>query len=146
MLPRKKFENLHAVMAILVVFEYFSRKLWLNFLTLILSTSPNMIHFVRIFLVMRAQDVKLIAIEEVRNYRRIVCIKNIFENGWWEDAYPSFFPSGFVPGHKLEKPSKESGIYQFFDTISRLLFLFTKRQSQKGRGAWHNGPAPKYAL
>ena len=38
--------------------------------------------------------------------RKIVCIKNIFENGWWENAYPSFYP----PGHKLQKPSKESGI------------------------------------
>ena len=25
------------------------------------------------------------------------------------------------------------------------LLLFTKRQSQKGEGAWHNGLAPKYA-
>ena len=30
--------------------------------------------------------VKLIPIKEVRNYRKIVCIKSIFENGWWEDA------------------------------------------------------------
>ena len=54
MLPRKIFENLHAVMAILVLFEIFSGKLCLNFLTLILSASPNMIHFVRTFLIMRA--------------------------------------------------------------------------------------------
>ena len=84
------------------------------------------------------------AIEEVSNYRRIVCIKNIFENGWWEDACFSSYPSGFTPGHKLEKPSKESGIFQSLDTIS-ILFLFTRRPSQKGRESWHNGPAPKYA-
>ena len=42
MLPCKIFEILHAVMAILVLFEYFSRKFSLNFLTLILSASPNM--------------------------------------------------------------------------------------------------------
>ena len=53
MLPRKVFENLHGVTAILVLFEKFSRKLCSNFLTLILSASP-MIHFVRTFLVMRA--------------------------------------------------------------------------------------------
>ena len=41
-------------MAILVLFEEFSGKLCLNFLTLILSASPNMMHFVRIFLIMRA--------------------------------------------------------------------------------------------
>ena len=40
--------------------------------------------FVFTFSVMHA-GVRLIAIKEVRNYRKIVCIKNIFENGWWED-------------------------------------------------------------
>ena len=34
MLPRKIFENLHAVMAILVLFEQFSRKFCLNFFDL----------------------------------------------------------------------------------------------------------------
>ena len=38
MLPRENFEILHAVMAILVLFEHFSGKLCLNFLTLILSS------------------------------------------------------------------------------------------------------------
>ena len=41
MLPREIFKILHAVMAILVLFEQFSGKLCLNFLTLILSTSPK---------------------------------------------------------------------------------------------------------
>ena len=41
MLPRENFEILHAVMTILVLFEHFSSKLCLNFLTLILSASPN---------------------------------------------------------------------------------------------------------
>ena len=41
MLSRKIFEILHAVMAILVHFEYFSGKFCLNFLTLILIDSPN---------------------------------------------------------------------------------------------------------
>ena len=49
MLPRKNVENLHAVMAILVLFVQISRKFCLNILTLILSASPNMIHFVRTF-------------------------------------------------------------------------------------------------
>ena len=42
-----------------------------------------MMHFVRVrtFLIMRAQGVRLIAIEEVRNYGKIVYIKNIVENG-----------------------------------------------------------------
>ena len=54
MLPREIFENLPAAMAILVHFEKFSRKLCFNFLTLILSASPNIMHFVRTFLIMRA--------------------------------------------------------------------------------------------
>ena len=44
MLSREICEILHAVMAILVLFEHFSGKLWLHLLTLILSTSPNMVH------------------------------------------------------------------------------------------------------
>ena len=75
--------------------------------------------------------VRLVAIEEVRNYRKFVCIKNIFENGWWQDAYPSSYLSGFAPGHKLQKPSKESDIFQSLVAPS-VLFFFTKRQNQKG--------------
>ena len=47
-----------------------------------LSASQNMMHFVRTFSIMRAQGVRLIAIEEVRNYGKIVYIQNNFENGW----------------------------------------------------------------
>ena len=54
MLPREMFEILHAAMAIIVLFEHFSGKLCLNFLTLILSTSPNMVHFVCTFSIVRA--------------------------------------------------------------------------------------------
>ena len=43
------FENLHAVMAILVLFEKFSATFCLIFMALLLSTSPNMMHFVRTF-------------------------------------------------------------------------------------------------
>ena len=54
MLPWEIFEILHTVMAILVLFEHFLGKLNFNFLTLILSTSPNMVHFVRTFSIVRA--------------------------------------------------------------------------------------------
>ena len=54
MLPREIFEMLHVVMAILVLFAQFSRKLCLKFLTLILSTSPNIVHFGRTFSIVRA--------------------------------------------------------------------------------------------
>ena len=54
MLPRKKFENLHAAMAILVLFEQFSDKLCLKFSTLILSASRNITYFVPTFSIVRA--------------------------------------------------------------------------------------------
>ena len=46
-------------------------------------------------------------------------------------------PPVSAPGHKLQKPSKESGIFQSLGTL--VLFVFTKRQRQKG-GPWHNAP------
>ena len=45
---------LHTVMAILVPFEQFSSKVCSYFWPLILSASPNMIHFVRTVSIMRA--------------------------------------------------------------------------------------------
>ena len=51
-------------------------------------------------------------------------------------AYPSSI--GSVPGHKLQKPSKESGMFQSLGTISFALFLL-KGGVKKGE-AWHNGP------
>ena len=56
MLPRKNFEISRAVMAILVLFEHFLGKFCSIFLPLILSsfTSPNTMHFVRAFSIMRA--------------------------------------------------------------------------------------------
>ena len=51
MLLRKNFENVHALMAILVLFKLISGKFCLNFLTLILNASPNMMHFVRTILI-----------------------------------------------------------------------------------------------
>ena len=88
MLPRKIFKNLHSVVAILVLFEQFLRKFCLNFLPINLSVSPNIVHFVRTFSIMRALGVRLIVTENVQSYEKIVFNKNMFENGWWEDASP----------------------------------------------------------
>ena len=76
--------------------------------------------------------------KEVGNYGKIVYVESIFENGWWEDAY---FSS--APGQKLQKPSKESGIFQSLCSID--FVLFTKRQIQKGGGGHGPMPTPKYA-
>ena len=52
----------------------------------------------------------------------LLYIKNIFENGWWEDVYPHPTPPGSTPGYKLQKTLKESGIFQSLGTINFLLF------------------------
>ena len=51
MLPRKTFENLLTVVAIIALFEQFLGKFCLNFLPLNLSVLPNMMHFVDTFLI-----------------------------------------------------------------------------------------------
>ena len=50
MLPLKIFEDLHSIVAILALFEQFLRKFCLNFLPLNLNVSPNMMHFVHIYI------------------------------------------------------------------------------------------------
>ena len=56
MLPQKFFENLHTVMAIRVLFGQLSGKFCLYFWPLILSTSPNMMLFVRAVSIMRCYE------------------------------------------------------------------------------------------
>ena len=99
--PRKFFENFHTVVAILVPFEQFCQILikffapkfecftQCNVLPLNFSVSVNIMHFVCTFLILRALGVRLIVIEKVRNYGKIVFIKNMFQNGWWGDASPT---------------------------------------------------------
>ncbi len=133
MLPRKIFENLNAVMAILVLFEYFSRKFCLNFLILILKASPIMMHFVRTFSIMRASGVTLIAIEEVENSGKIVYIKNIFENGWWRKHTPHLTP--LDPPLAISYRNHQKSVAYMFQSLGTIiLFFFTKKRSQKGGG------------
>ena len=51
---------------------------------------------------------------------------------------PLILPPRSAPGHKLQKPSKESGIFQSLVTINFVLFYRTAR-SKEG-GAWPNFP------
>ena len=53
MLPRKRSEILHAVVAVSVFFEQVLGKFCLNVLPLILSVAPNMMHFLRTFFFLR---------------------------------------------------------------------------------------------
>ena len=52
MLPRKIFESLHIVVAILALFKLFLGNFCLNFLPLNLSVLPNIMHCVRAFSIM----------------------------------------------------------------------------------------------
>ena len=56
---------------------------------------------------------------------------------------PLMLTLGLATGHKLQKPSKESGMFQSLGTISFVLFLL-KGRVKKGEG-WHNGPPFEYA-
>ena len=64
--------------------------------------------------------------------------------GGWMHSIPVPFirpPTGSAPGHKLRKPSKESGMFESLGTISFVLFY--QKAETKG-GPWHNAPR-KYA-
>ena len=95
-----------------------------------------MMHFVRTFSVVRAKR-KAYCYQRGSNYGKIIYIKSIFENGWWKNAYPSSYPPGSAPGHKLQKPSKESGIFQSLGTINFVLFLLKSRVKRR---AWSHAP------
>ena len=96
-----------------------------------------MMHFVRAFSIMRALWRKAYRYRRGSKLWKIVYIKNIFENGWWEDAYPSTYLLGSTPSHKLQKPSKESGIFQSLGTIN-FYYLLLKNRVKRG------GPPAKY--
>ena len=75
MLPRRFLKNLHTVMAILLLFEQFSGKVCSYFWPLILSASPNMMHFVR------TVSIILFAQFRLKRLRHIVMMKfEIMEN------------------------------------------------------------------
>ena len=58
---------------------------------------------------------------------------SIISSKWLvEDAYTSSYSSGSAPGHKLQKPLKEYGIFQSLSTIS--FVLFCKKAESKGGG------------
>ena len=101
-----------------------------------------MMHFVCTFLITRTLSVRLIAIEGVRDNEKIVYIKSIVENGWWEAAYLSSYP--LDPPLVISYRNHQKNLAYFSHLAPLVLFFFTKRQSQRGGGAWHNAP-PKYA-
>ena len=47
-----------------------------------------------------------------------------------------------APGHKLQKPSKESGIFQSHGTINFVNFLLEDKVKRRGPGRGENGTTP----
>ena len=70
-----------------------------------------MMHFVSTFSIMRAYGVRLTVIEEARSSGEIVFMKTFSKmTGGRMHTFHST-PPGSALGHKLQTPSKESGIY-----------------------------------
>ena len=77
-----------------------------------------------------------IAIEEVQNYGKIVCIKNIFENGCWMDAYLLSYP--LDPSLALSYKNHQKSL-AYFSHSAPLILFFLLKEVKRG-GAWHNAP------
>ena len=77
MLPRKNFENLHTVVAILVLFEQFLFKIFTPKPECFTKYDADYSHIFRY----ACLGVRLVVIKKVRNYEKIVFIDNMFENG-----------------------------------------------------------------
>ena len=84
----------------------------------------------------------------VQNYAKIVYIKSSFENGWKEDAYPSSYPPGSAPGHKVVLDKNHQNSLAYFSHLAPLILFFsTKRQIQKGeKGMAQCYPSPLLTL
>ena len=70
----------------------------------------------------------------VRYYGKVAYIKNILKmaRGWMHTPHLIPVDPPLANGHKLQKPLKESGIYQSFGTISFVGFLL-KGRVKRGR-------------
>ena len=90
-------------MAILVLFEQFAGKFCLNFVPLIPSVSPNVMHFVGTFLIVRARNVKLICYQKgLKLWKNCIHQKHVRKwlvGGCIPHIPPP--PPGSAPGHKL---------------------------------------------
>ena len=97
---------------------------------LVVSALSNMMHFVRTFSIMHAYGVRLIVIKEAQNYEKNIYFKNIFENGWWEDAYPSFYPLNSSLAISYKNHQKSLADFSHFPPLF-LFCVFAKRKSHK---------------
>ena len=127
-------------MAILMLFEHFSDKLCSNFLTLILSTSITK-YDAFCSHIFNYACLRLIVIEEVRNYGKIVFIKIIVEKAVEVNTYPS--SPLLDPPLTISYESHQKSL-AYFSHLAPFI-LFTKRQSQMG-GRGHGTVLPLNAL
>ena len=92
---------------------------------------------------MRAYGVRLIAIEEARNYGKIVYIKNIFRNGWWDDMHTPY-PTSLDPPQAISYKNHQKSLAYFNHLAPLLLFILlkdrVKRRDEVGGGG-HNAPS-----
>ena len=83
---------------------------------------------------LRAEGVRLIAMEEVRNYGKIAYIKSIFEMAGGRMHTPH--PTTLAVSYRNHQKS----LAYFSHLAPLILFLFTKRRSQKGGGGMAQWP------
>ena len=140
MFPRNVFENLHAEIANLVLFEKISGKFCLNFLTLVLSASPHKMHFLPIFSILCAKGVRhrLLLSKKFEIMEKLYTSKTFLKMA--DGCMPSSYLPGSAPGHKLSYRKHQMSLAYFSHLTPLVLFFFTEKQSQKGR-ACHNAPA-----
>ena len=74
-----------------------------------------------------------IVFEEVRNYGKIVSYTS-------KTFLKMAGGRGSAPGHKLQKPSKESGILYFRHLVPLFCSFLPKGKVKKGEGPWHYAP------
>ena len=93
---------------------------------------------------MRAEDVRLIANEEIRNYGKLCTSKTFLKTAGGK--MHTFYPNPLSPLLAIIYRNHQKSLTYFSHLAPLILFFFTKRQSQIGR-AWHNAHPypPKYA-
>ena len=101
-----------------------------------------MMHFVRLYCSNYAclRRIWLTAIEKVRNYRKIVCIKNNFKNGFRSMHTPHPIP--LDPPLAINYTYHQKNLAYLSHLASLVLFLLTQRQSQKGGGGYGTTAPP----
>ena len=143
-LLRKIFENFHAVvMAISVPFESFSRKFCLNFLTLRCNSEcfakyDACCAHIFDYACLRPKDVRLIPPRKrFEIMKKLHTSKTFLKIAGGRMHTPH--PNPLDPPLAISCRNHQKSLAYFGNFAPIILFLFTKKQSQKG-GPWPNAP------